>query len=151
MEGSATFTTVPSRTIISMPTHSTYSAIQRERSVWVVMGVASSHRLVLRPRRPRKLIGLSSRHGHLADDRAPGGGPQRRRGRVRPPDRALSRRAARPLLPHARLRARRGGRAPGGAPARLAGALALRGPQLVALLALHHRHQRLPQPDRPPP
>src|SRR4051794_4186063 len=35
IDGSATFTTVASRTIISMPAHSTYSASQRERSdVW---------------------------------------------------------------------------------------------------------------------
>jgi hypothetical protein len=33
MVGSATFTTVTSRTIISIPTHSTYSAIQRRRSL----------------------------------------------------------------------------------------------------------------------
>ena len=32
MEGSATFTIVASSTIISTPTHSTYSAIQRVRS-----------------------------------------------------------------------------------------------------------------------
>jgi hypothetical protein len=35
MDGRATFTTVMSRTIISMPVHSTTSAIQRERSFMV--------------------------------------------------------------------------------------------------------------------
>jgi hypothetical protein len=33
IEGSATLTTVMSRTIISMPAQSTYSAIHRERSL----------------------------------------------------------------------------------------------------------------------
>jgi hypothetical protein len=36
MEGSATFTTVPSSTIISIPMQSTTSASQRERSVGAV-------------------------------------------------------------------------------------------------------------------
>src|SRR3954469_3309279 len=44
IEGSATFTTVASRTIISTPTHRTTSAVQRERSVcgaWVVTVLGS--------------------------------------------------------------------------------------------------------------
>jgi hypothetical protein len=36
IDGSATFTIVASRTIISMPTHSTTSASQRERSFGAV-------------------------------------------------------------------------------------------------------------------
>ena len=81
-------------------------------------------------------------------NRPSGSGEQRRRVRLRPADRALPRRAARPLLPDARLGARRRGRAPGGAAARLARAGALRGPQLAALVALHDRHQHLPERDR---
>ena len=58
--------------------------------------------------------------------------------------RAPPRRPARPLLPDARLGAGRRGRAAGRAAARLARARQLRGPQLAALLALPHRHERLP-------
>ena len=57
-------------------------------------------------------------------------------------------RAARPLLPHARLRPRRRGRAPGRAAARLARPPAVRGPQLAALLALQDRDERLSGRDR---
>ena len=60
-------------------------------------------------------------------------------------------RAPRPLLPDARLGARRRGRAAGGAAARLARAAEVRGPQLAALLALPDRHQHLPGRDRAAP
>jgi hypothetical protein len=40
--GSATFTTVTSRMIINIPTHSTYSANQRERSVVACVAVCRS-------------------------------------------------------------------------------------------------------------
>jgi len=64
IEGSATFTMVTSSTIISMPTHSTYSASQRERSscVWGVIPLRRTRRRVFdmtfvsispRPLRPR--------------------------------------------------------------------------------------------------
>ena len=72
--------------------------------------------------------------------------PRGRRGRVPAPRRALPRRAARALLPDARLGPRRRGRPAGRAAARLARAGALRGPQLAALVALHDRHQHLPRP-----
>ena len=80
--------------------------------------------------------------------RPAGGCPRRRRERLRRARRALPRRAARALLPHARLGARRRGRAAGRAAARLARAGALRGPQLAALLALPDRHQHVPDGDR---
>src|SRR5207247_227077 len=53
-------------------------------------------------------------------------------------------RAARALLPHARLTPRRGGRAPGDAPPRVAPSRRLRGPQLLPRLALQDRDERLP-------
>ena len=68
-------------------------------------------------------------------------------GRLVEPHRA---RAARALLPHARIGARRRGRAAGGVAARLARAAGVRGAQLAALLALPHRDQRLPEHDRAP-
>ena len=74
----------------------------------------------------------------------------RRRTRVRKPARALPPRAARALLPDARLGLRRRRRAAGRVAARLARARALRGPQLAALVALHDRHQHLPDPDPAP-
>ena len=67
-----------------------------------------------------------------------------------PADRAPPRRAARALLSHARLGARRGGRAPGGAGPRLARTAEVRGAQRAALVAVHDRHQRLPDDDRAP-
>ena len=57
-------------------------------------------------------------------------------------------RAPRALLPHARLAARRRGRAPGDAAARVARAARLRRPKLAAHLALPDRDQRLPRRDR---
>ncbi len=75
---------------------------------------------------------------------------QRRRGRFRPPARTAPRRAARALLPHARVGARRRGRAAGRAPARLAGAAPFRGAQLSARLAVPDRDQRLPERHRAP-
>ena len=59
--------------------------------------------------------------------------------------RAPSARADRLLLPHARLAVRGRGRRAGHAAARLARARPLRGPRLAALLAVPHRHQRLPR------
>src|SRR3954464_14933722 len=76
--------------------------------------------------------------------------PSRRPDRVREPRRPVPGRAARPLLPHARLAARRRGRHAGGAAEGVARPRALRGAQLAALVALHDRHQHLPQCDRPP-
>src|SRR5439155_23089278 len=65
-----------------------------------------------------------------------------------PADRALPFRAARPLLPDARLGPGRRGRAAGDAAARLARAAPLRGSQLAAQLAVQDRDQRLPEGDR---
>ena len=76
------------------------------------------------------------------------GGAARRRGRVPQPRRAPPLRAARPLLPDARLGSRRRGRAPGRPAAGVARAAPVRGAQLASLLALPDRHQRLPGPDR---
>src|SRR5262245_13362085 len=76
------------------------------------------------------------------------GSPPARRGRLRAPDRAVSRRVAGALLPDARLRSRRRGRAPGGASAGLAWVAAVRGQKLASLMALPHRHERLPDDDR---
>ncbi len=74
----------------------------------------------------------------------------RRRGRLRAAGRAAPPRAARALLPHARIGARRRGRAAGDAAARLARPGGVRGAQLAALVALPHRDERLPQHDRAP-
>ena len=57
-------------------------------------------------------------------------------------------RAARALLPDARLPARRRGRAPGRAAAGLARARPLQGPRRPARLALQDRDQRQPRPAR---
>ena len=67
------------------------------------------------------------------------------------PARAVPGRAARALLPDARLGARRRGRAAGRIAARLARTRKVRGPQLAAVVALHDRHQHLPEPDRAAP
>ena len=74
------------------------------------------------------------------------GRPGGQRARLRAPGRALPPGAARALLPDARLGPRRRGRAAGRAAARVARAGALRGPQLAALVALHDRHEHLPEP-----
>src|SRR5512133_4126534 len=50
----------------------------------------------------------------------------------------------------ARLGSRRRGRAPGGAPARLARATRLRGSKLAAVVALQDRDERVPAGDRAP-
>src|SRR4029450_6027310 len=63
----------------------------------------------------------------------------RTRGRLPPARRAPPERAPCALLPDAGLGARRGGRDPGGASARVAGAAAVRGSQLSPLLALQDR------------
>ena len=60
-------------------------------------------------------------------------------------------RAARALLPDARLGPRRRGRAPGRAAAGLARPGPVRGAQLAALVAVHDRHQHLPERDRAAP
>src|SRR5206468_7749439 len=83
--------------------------------------------------------------------RATPGRPRRRGGRLRPPRRALPARAARTLLPNARLGARRRGRPPGSAARGVEGIDALRGAQLAALLALHDHDERLPEGDSAPP
>ena len=62
--------------------------------------------------------------------------------------RGIPRRAARPLLPDARLRARRRGRAAGGEPARLARPRRLRGPLVAAHVAAPDRDQRVPERAR---
>src|SRR5207249_3263933 len=69
-------------------------------------------------------------------------------GGVRAVSRAPPRTAACALLPHARVGARRRGRSSGGAAAGLARAVAVRGPQLVAFVALHDRNQHVPERDR---
>ena len=104
-----------------------------------------------RGRRDRLLAaqGAARRLG-CGDDRARAARRRagRRRGRLRPARRAPSRAARRPLLPHARLGRRCRGRRAGRAAARLARARALRGAQLAADVAVHDRHQRLPEGDR---
>src|SRR4051794_3963480 len=75
----------------------------------------------------------------------------RRRERLRAARRAASPRAARPLLPDARLDPRRRRRRAGRDAPRLARPAALRGPQLDAQLAVHHHDERVPQRDRAPP
>src|SRR6266516_4847324 len=80
--------------------------------------------------------------------RAARGGSRWARGGVRAARGAQPRAAARPLLPHARIGARRRGRPSGGAVAGLARAIAVRGPQLVALVAVHDRNEHLPDCDR---
>ena len=67
-----------------------------------------------------------------------------RRGRLPAARRAAPARAARALLPDARLRPGRRGRAAGRAAAGVEGARPLRGPQLAALLAVPDRDQHLP-------
>src|SRR5579859_5876352 len=75
-------------------------------------------------------------------------GPRWGPGGVCPADRPASCRAPGPLLPHAGLDPGRRGRAPGGAAQRLAQPAALRGTQLVEVVAVPDRHQRLPADDR---
>ena len=72
---------------------------------------------------------------------------ERRRVRLAGACRAAARRAARPLLPHARLGPRRRRRPAGHVAARLARAARLRGQELAALVALSDRDQQLPQAD----
>ena len=103
-------------------------------------GAASSRR----PRAARSRSGSPSVTAARAPRRA------RRRGRLRAARRAAPRRAARPLLPDARLGPGRRGRAAGGAARAWRGLRALRGPQLAALVAVHDRDQRLPEGDRAP-
>src|SRR5262245_5995298 len=102
--------------------------------------------IMLAPTGPRsggKLIapGPQVEHGGRLDKRErPGaraarGGARGRRGRFRAADRAVPRRAARALLPHARLGPRRGGRAPGRHAAGLARAAEVRGAELAPLVA----------------
>ena len=86
--------------------------------------------------------GGGGRHGH-----APGHG----RERVRGPGRAPPPRAARPLLPDARLVPGRRGRGAGDVPQGLALPRDLRGTLDRAGVALPHRHQHLPRPDRAAP
>ena len=97
----------------------------------------------------RRAGGHTSTDGHLRDNRhrararPPRGRPRRRPGRLSAPRRAPPGRAARPLLPHARLGPRRRGRPAGRAAARVARAAALRGAKLAALVAVPHRDQRV--------
>ena len=107
--------------------------------------------------RPTSAIAATSRRwspscarSGRSHERAPRARPRGGRARLRAGHRALPRRAARALLPHARLGAGRRGRGPGGAAARLARAGRVRGPQLAAFVALHDRHQCLPEGDRAP-
>ena len=90
------------------------------------------------PRRPVLTCDGPRRRRRHGDDR-----PASRRGLPRG-HRPLPARAARALLPDARLRARRRGPRAGDLPARLALVPRLRGPVLAAHLALPDRHQRLP-------
>ena len=69
----------------------------------------------------------------------------RRRGRVRAADRALPPRASAALLPDRRLPAGRRGPAPGDVAGGVEGARAVRGPLLAPGVAVHDRHQPLPQ------
>ena len=80
-------------------------------------------------------------HGHL----------RQRRVRVPATRRAAPPRTARALLPDARLRPGRRGRAAGRAAAGMARPRPLRGPQLHALLAVPDRDQHLPGHDLPAP
>ena len=68
-----------------------------------------------------------------------------RRGRLRAADRALPPRAPAPLLPDPRLAPGRRGPAPGDAAGGLARARAVRGPLVAARVAVHDRHQPLPE------
>src|SRR5258708_40206808 len=79
-----------------------------------------------------------------------GPGPRRRRRRVHPPGGAAAPRAARALLPHARLGPRRRRCPAGGATARVAGVGARRGPPLTSPMAVLRGQPRLPPPGRPP-
>ena len=71
--------------------------------------------------------------------------PARRRGRVRPAHRALPSRAAAALLSHRRLAPGRRGPPAGDDAGGVARARAVRGPLLAAGVAVHDRHQPLPQ------
>ena len=86
-----------------------------------------------------------------ARPRGAGGGAPRGRRRLPAAGGAPPRGAARPLLPDARLGPRRRRRAPGHPSACVAGAAPVRGSQLPALLAVPHRDERLPRPDRAAP
>src|SRR5919204_1396117 len=96
IDGSATFTTVASRTIISIPTHSTTSATQRERSVSVAVISSiswSSWAVCSEDRTARGNSSLLLPEGQLAargrrDDAAPAGGALARRQQHRGPQRA---------------------------------------------------------------
>ena len=112
-------------------------------------GAASSRRRRAgRSRSGSRRTGLRMRVDATVNERAARGRAERRRRRLRPAGGAPPRRAARPLLPDARLGPRRRGCPAGRAAARLAGAAPVRGPQLAAVVAVHDRHQRVPEGDR---
>src|SRR3954469_19871107 len=104
----------------------------------------------------RRIGGHSSTDGHphhsreRARARPPRCRPRRRPGCLPAPGRTPPRRAARPLLSHARLGPGRRGRPPGRPAARLARAVALRGAKLAALLAVPDRDQRVAHCHRAP-
>ena len=81
----------------------------------------------------------------LDDPQPPGPRAARRRGRVRGADRAVPARAAAALLPDPRLAPGRRGPASGDPARGLARARAVRGPLVAARLAVHDRHQPLPE------
>src|SRR5258708_3093554 len=104
---------------------------------------------------------LDSPHGchsnglHRPEAGAARGGPPRRRPRLRPAGGDVPARASRPLLPDARLGARRRRRAPGHSAAGLARAARVRWPPTPSPVALQKRNQRRPgpspHPTHPPP